>query len=607
VVEVSRRKRLRNARARERLATPTPSQIDVERELRSISAPERLLRVDIAIRAAAPSVLSTPHRIAVVVADHGGDVTVVTTGAIDLEPPWECTNTTATRWRLPASIDVVALAGAARGLGAPCAALTPVGVTAAGSDVFLDLEAAGTTYIATDERAGTPVLTAIAAGLASSMFAESVHLIGVGLPDETFLHHPNQHSVDSIDAAIRLADELVSTPPRPTDTTFALRARHTSGENWEPAVIFLAAGFERPAAWTPRAGVALVAVGEAPPGTWTLRPADACWVLEPLAIELTPTGIAPTELLVLDELIAPEAHPAGRNGRDSVALDVHRGLIVRRAADDRETEPEWDIMIRVFGLVDVVDRAGRVASFTKSKSLELLAWLGTHREHATRLGARAALWEIDVRDATFANVVSEARRGLGRLVPPSHEQDWVGRSSASLPLHERVITDVDLIESRLALVAHQSELCAMSTLRSAVALIRGVPFAESGYLWPDAEGTTSRLVVLATTCATELAERELSAGNLDGVFDATGTGLRVLPGHEESIGLRMRAHAARGDRAGIRHEWQTYERVVVSDPWSDGEPSPTLVRLRQELLDGAGGDRGRFGSELGEIHGRGRE
>ncbi len=587
MLEASRRKRLRSARARERLATPTSTQIDVERELRSISAPERLLRVDIAIRAAAPAILPTPHRIAVVLADHSGDVSVVTTGAVDLPPPWECTNATATRWRLPASIDVVALAGAARGLSAPCAALTPVGVTTAGSDVFLDLEAAGTMYIATDERAGTPVLTAIAAGLASSMFAEGVHLIGVGLPDETFLQHPNQHSVESLEAAIQLTDELVGATPRPTDTTFALRARHTSGENWEPAIVFLAAGLERAAAaWRPRAGVVLVTVGEPPPGTWTLRPADACWVLEPPAIELTPTGIAPAELLVLDELIAPGAYPAGRNGRGSVAVAVHSSPVFGCGADDVGIEPEWDVMIRVFGLVDVVDRAGRVASFTKSKALELLAWLGTHREHATRLGARSALWEIDVRDATFANVVSEARRGLGRLVSPPPEQDWVGRSSASLPLHERVITDVDLIESRLARVAHQSDVCAMSTLRSAVALIRGVPFAESGYLWPDVEGTTSRLVMLATTCVTELAERELAAGNLDGVFDATGTGLRVLPGHEESIGLRMRAHAARGDRAGIRHEWQTYERVVVSDPWSDGEPSPTLVRLRQELLDG---------------------
>ena len=33
-----------------------------------------------------------------------------------------------------------------------------------------------------------------------------------------------------------------------------------------------------------------------------------------------------------------------------------------------------------------------------------------------RTAARTALWELDVRDATFANVVSEARRSLGTFM-----------------------------------------------------------------------------------------------------------------------------------------------------------------------------------------------
>ena len=55
-------------------------------------------------------------------------------------------------------------------------------------------------------------------------------------------------------------------------------------------------------------------------------------------------------------------------------------------------------------------------TFERSKTLELIAWLALHREHSTRAGARTALWELDVRDATFANVVSEARRAMARLV-----------------------------------------------------------------------------------------------------------------------------------------------------------------------------------------------
>ena len=82
-----------------------------------------------------------------------------------------------------------------------------------------------------------------------------------------------------------------------------------------------------------------------------------------------------------------------------------------------------------------------------------------------------------------------------------------------------------------------------------------------------------------------LAAHCLSTGDINGVFHATGRGLSVLAGHEELIGLRMQAHARAGDHAGVRQEWESYERVITSDPWSDGEPSPKLVELRRELLN----------------------
>ena len=89
---------------------------------------------------------------------------------------------------------------------------------------------------------------------------------------------------------------------------------------------------------------------------------------------------------------------------------------------------------------------------------------------------------------------------------------------------------------------------------------------------------------MAMTATTDFAGHALSLGDTDAVFWATGQGLKVLPGHEELIGLRMRALARSGDLAGVRQEWESYERVVVADPWSDGEPSPKLLELRHELL-----------------------
>ena len=46
----------------------------------------------------------------------------------------------------------------------------------------------------------------------------------------------------------------------------------------------------------------------------------------------------------------------------------------------------------------------------------------------------------------------------------------------------------------------------------------------------------------------------------------------------------MRAHAARGDLAGVRQEWETYERSLMADSWSLAAPSPKLTTLRRDLL-----------------------
>jgi hypothetical protein len=327
------------------------------------------------------------------------------------------------------------------------------------------------------------------------------------------------------------------------------------------------------------------------------------------SIDLIPIGLTSDDLAGIAEILADADRPL-----ESVELSASREV---RWADDEsgdavlgESEPDTDdedhaspdattpagdaepfvgrdhrIIVGVLGAVEIHGHNGERGRFERSKTVELIAWLATHRHRSTRSGARTALWELDVRDATFANVVSEARRGLARLVPPPDGEEWVARTLTDrLPLHELVVTDADLVEARLAHARLQPPQLAIETLRPAVESIRDMPFAGTSYLWPDAEGITSNLVLLAMTTAVEFAGHALSLGDTAAVFWATGRGLQVLPGHEELIGLRMRAHAHAGDLAGVRHEWESYERVLVADPWSDGEPAPKLLALRHELL-----------------------
>ena len=97
---------------------------------------------------------------------------------------------------------------------------------------------------------------------------------------------------------------------------------------------------------------------------------------------------------------------------------------------------------------------------------------------------------------------------------------------------------------------------AIEVLTPGLELVAGMPFAGSNFLWCDAEGHSSALVLAATGAATRLAQHHLALGDVEGVFWATGQGLLVLSGHEELVALRMRAHAGAGDLAGVRSEWE---------------------------------------------------
>jgi hypothetical protein len=106
---------------------------------------------------------------------------------------------------------------------------------------------------------------------------------------------------------------------------------------------------------------------------------------------------------------------------DEIAVDIDHAVAAAPVADETATpfEPmDHSIVVTLLGGVEVTDRDGVPGQFERSKTVELIAWLATHRNHSTRGAARTALWELDVRDATFANVVSEARRALGLLVTP---------------------------------------------------------------------------------------------------------------------------------------------------------------------------------------------
>ena len=615
LLESRRRRQLRSATIGTRLLMPSPLQMRSEVLLRSLNAQERLARLDLALRSAAPSLAAQAAFVQAAVMYDTGDVCLFLRGsATPALAEWKV-DLHANTWRLPGAVSLEALAGHARQCAQPCPAMVHIGGVPEGGELFVDLEAVGVFAVHSPHSAA--ILRSIAASLAVSPFVEAARVFTVGLEDMG-LGSPNCESVDSLGAALDAAAiSLGSTSHLARDaSTFALRVSGAGGEAWEPSVVValvddsgIELDGELRAASAGGRGLAVVigsedllargpTVTDAISASWVLSCTSGQHTLEPLGLSVQPVGVSDEDVVAL-RVVLDVAEPSPSLGLLASLLDSVPSTAVPFEATPCGAgapsfvaahvapfvEPSWSLMVSVLGPVQVVSATGVRADCERSKATELIVWLSQHRERPTRSAARTALWDLDVRDATFANVVSDARRALARAAAPAEGEEWIARTlTESLPLHSGVVTDAEVLALRVAHSRGLASLDAIDVLRPGVEFLLGLPFAGTTYLWTDAEGVTSSLILLATGAATELANHYLLLGDVDGVFWATGQGLKVLSGHEELIALRMRAHARRGDLSGVRGEWESYERAIAADPWAAAEPALKLVALRRELL-----------------------
>ncbi|MGB8858632.1 MAG: hypothetical protein WCC60_05220, partial [Ilumatobacteraceae bacterium] len=593
LLETRRRRQLRAATVGARLVAPSTEQVATELLLRSLNASERLARLDLALRSAAPALAAQSASVLAALLYDNGDVCLFLRGwATPDGLEWKL-DPHANTWRLSGAISLAALAERGRQCAQPCPAMVHIGGVEEGGELFVDLEAVGTFTVQSPH--STPILRHIAASLAVSPFLEATRLFTVGLGDAG-LGSANSEAVESLDAALDAAAmALGSTGHLAREArTFSLRVAGHGGEAWEPAVVVACAGAEPGdgsmvelggevlAATAGGRGLAVVLDAPVEGATWQLRVVDGHHLLEPLGLRVQPAGVSEHDVVAVAALLAEaDAAPFVEFDTPVVWAPSHSGS----ECPSSFAAPAWSVMVRVLGQVHVASRDGVAVECERSKATELIVWLSQHRERPTRSAARTALWDLDVRDATFANVVSDARRALARAIAPADGEEWIARTlTEDLPVHREVVTDAELLALRAEHSRALPALDAIEVLRPGVELLTGMPFAGTGYLWTDAEGITSSLILLATGAAIELANHYLSLGDVDGVFWATGQGLKVLSGHEELIALRMRAHARRGDLAGVRGEWESYERAIAADPWAAAEPAPKLVALRRELL-----------------------
>ena len=123
-----------------------------------------------------------------------------------------------------------------------------------------------------------------------------------------------------------------------------------------------------------------------------------------------------------------------------------------------------------------------------------------------------------------------------------------------------------------------------ASLRDALALIRGKPFAGCYHWWLDLAFTeTVRAQIV--DAAEMLAELELAAGDPSASARAARTGLSGDAAAEQLWRAVMRAEHAAGNLAGVREAWSRC-LDTMTEIAADGEPHPDTAALYQQLIGG---------------------
>lgn len=426
--------------------------------------------------------------------------------------------------------------------------LLPVGRTEAGS-IWMNLEHAGSFFVEGGDEEADVVWNGLCQSLSLSPLHTSANLIGTRddvLFGRRLLVARDDDGADHL-ARVLHSDDSISIVLTSKDSRREMRVE---GDNrGEPA----------------RCGL--------------VQKKDS-WILLPMHQTIQPTRCDEEDRKSIRELIG-DAVPAIRcpastsNRRDS---GIDRHPVVAGMLD------EVSFVVRTMGSpsIDHIE-CGRVI-FERARSEELVVWLGLHPHRRRRSAARADMWNISIKDATFSNVTSDVRRSLTAFeIPPEGEQ-WLSVTlNDDLPLHSRIITDITLLENCLEHARRYPEDGGLDVLSFGLDYVRGSPLEGSQYLWRDATGITTHIAMLVVRASMTCSEMAIESGDVEALYRFSAKGLAAVPGHEGLVSLRMRQHAELGDRASLLSEWESYCRALANDDWGDSRPSEKMIELWSRL------------------------
>ena len=296
----------------------------------------------------------------------------------------------------------------------------------------------------------------------------------------------------------------------------------------------------------------------------------------------------------VDELEDPEASErlAAGNG--------HRSGYDADAADDYELEGVADedyelegpneapagrrVLVRVLGPVQVeVD--GVAVKFERPKAKEAIAYLATHRDTIVT-GDRLAeiLWPgrpPKTSTNSLNTTTHAARRALGKGPGGAEYLPRLRGAQREYGLDPVLVgLDYDDLAEARKRARSQAPEDAIATLKEALAVVRGEPFAHSGkgYEWAHADGQIYEMAAEVADAAHELAGLCMAAGDVEGARRAVSQGHRASPGNETLYQDKMLAAGSSSGRAGVEAVMAELSQVADEQaPYAELDPETVLI------------------------------
>lgn len=568
--------RLRRAQQRHRPRgarppSPRPDLEEIERRLRHLADLDAAERLDIALRALSAGFALTHPVPNVLAVRNGAQHVEVLLDANPPAPPKGFVVTDHERgWITDPDLGTDELRALAAGAAAPLPAIVSLG-TIDDEDLLIDLETAGLLTVAGNDADG--ILRSIITQLATATWIDHVDLLVVDPASTTDAPGADRtRRTTDLDTAIRELQSVARSMNHAlgaAEASSTLEARFSEHEadGWIPTVLVSLhpANAEQLAVLAAivghgRRGIAVV-VPSTTQGRWHVDAAGGQLHLAPLGLSFESSLIDPDIAIALGELLTDAA--------------VSEGFIEPQTDGDGPgsapvgpyADPTYDIEVRVLGPVEI---HGIPSPLQRRRAEELIAYLALHPKGASDDRIKTVLWrEHAPTTPTFNTTVSLARTALGRAPDGNFHLPHYSATDRLYRLSPAVTTDLARLEARLA----HAQLCppelATETLRSALELVRGLPFEGArGYEWAYSEHLVAHAEAAISDVANRLADLYLEAGDHRAATWAALQGLKGCPVDEGLYRTRMRACHQAGNLAGAETAFQELcEAVDALEPY----------------------------------------